>query len=1097
MVAYSISSILQLISTLKPIPTRLSGIDHINKLEDILKEINDKVQKLSYSSIGEVRLLPLLQKVRDVVIDLNDLMEVLRYNESTTSGSTTAFIAFGLKITNHFKVKKAAEEFKRLIEVDLKGLCLSISQEAAEAATETVNSNMKNVKRNFEKITMVGRENEKKEIIDQLLKLNNPADDFVPVIVIVGVPGIGKTKLASLVCEDEQVKAHFGFEPIWIRSLHETFDVEYIANLAMTTVIDGSVRRLLVLDDLRIEIKHDLEKLQKKLTESGGTSWAILITTRSNYVADNISVARYVLKGLNRHESQLLFQQIRGQTSTSTNNKQDNIEWELVKDCGGVPLAIVTVAMLMKNQSAGGVSILAADQIAEVERKFLQELKFMYYKDLPMLHKLCFAYCSLFPRDYLIDAERLIELWTAEGFLTIPQQQFCRPCFNDFVPLVFQQVEEKEEGVVSNHSYRMNRLMHKLARLVTCEENMTVNSMGDKVKGGMLRASFDFALDLSCGIPDLLFDKAKKLRTILLPYSTNNPRLPHEVKMTTSTCDKIFNTFKSLRVLDLHDLGIKMVPTSIEEVKYLRYLDLSHNNIEKLPSSITKLIHLQTLKLSQCHILKELPKDLDGLSCLNHLDIEGCLDLTHMPSGINKLTSLQTLSLFVASKKQVITGGLRELTDLNNLRGRLEISHLEQVMFSPSKEAAQDEFLKNKQHLEFLTLRWDHDDEEEEEEEKVSHVKDIDRKLLDCLEPHPNLRALFIVGYNRHTLSNWLHSIQCLVKFTLNDCPKCEFLPPMDQLPHLKVLQIRRLDSLKFIAENNQVGNSPSSTTPILFFPSLKELTISDCPNLKSWWENEIWGNDRPYFSCISKLNIQCCPKLACMPLYPGLDDELVLVESNVRSMRDTMHHADGSETTTKSKPFSKLKSMVIERIEQTPPERWLKNFVSLEELHIRDCVILKSLPQGFKSLSSLISLTIERCEELDLDISGTEWKGLRKLRSLTLRSIPKLKSLPREIENLNSLHDLRLYDCHGLTDLTESIGNLTSLGKLVISECRNLDYLPKGMEMLQSLNTLIIMDCPLLLPRCQPDTGDDWPQIAHIKNKLVKKTPQDLRDDM
>jgi len=294
MVAYSISSILQLISTLKPIPARLSGIDHINNLENILKEINDKVQKLSYSSIGEGHLLPLLQKVRDVVIDLNDLMEVLRYNESTTGGSTASFLTFGLKITNHFKVKKAAEEFKRLTEVDLKGLCLLISQEAAEAATETVNSNMKNVKRNFEKITMVGRENEKKEIIDQLLKLNNPADDFVPVIVIVGVPGIGKTKLASLVCEDEQVKAHFGFEPIWICSLHETFDVEYIANLATTTVIDGSVRRLLVLDDLRIEIKHDLEKLQQKLTESGGTSWAILITTRSNYVANNISAARYV-----------------------------------------------------------------------------------------------------------------------------------------------------------------------------------------------------------------------------------------------------------------------------------------------------------------------------------------------------------------------------------------------------------------------------------------------------------------------------------------------------------------------------------------------------------------------------------------------------------------------------------------------------------------------------------------------------------------------------------------------------------------------------------------------------------------------------------
>ncbi|PNX58219.1 NBS-containing resistance-like protein, partial [Trifolium pratense] len=186
-------------------------------------------------------------------------------------------------------------------------------------------------------------------------------------------------------------------------------------------------------------------------------------------------------------------------------------------------------------------------------------------------------------------------------------------------------------------------------------------------------------------------------------------------------CNKIFNTFKdSLCTLDLNDLGIKMVPSSIEEMKYLRYLDLSHNNMEKLPSCITTLIHLQTLKLSQCHALKKLPKDMGNLSSLNHLGIEGCLRLTHMPSGISKLTDLQTLSLFVASKKHV-SGGLRSLTNLNKLRGYLEISHLEQV-----KEASEDEVLKNKQHIEFMTLRWDHKEEDEKEKYIANDEKSLD-----------------------------------------------------------------------------------------------------------------------------------------------------------------------------------------------------------------------------------------------------------------------------------------------------------------------------------------------------------------------------------
>ncbi|MCI40069.1 CC-NBS-LRR resistance protein, partial [Trifolium medium] len=120
---------------------------------------------------------------------------------------------------------------------------------------------------------------------------------------------IGKTKLARLVCEDDQVKLNFGFQPIWINDIHDTFDVESIANRVTTT--EGK-RLLLVIDDLCVEIKHDdLEKLQKKLTEVVGsrTDTAILITTRSNHVANSIAAGHVLkLQALNQEESWSLFQ---------------------------------------------------------------------------------------------------------------------------------------------------------------------------------------------------------------------------------------------------------------------------------------------------------------------------------------------------------------------------------------------------------------------------------------------------------------------------------------------------------------------------------------------------------------------------------------------------------------------------------------------------------------------------------------------------------------------------------------------------------------------------------------------------------------------
>ncbi|XP_016201182.1 putative disease resistance protein RGA4 [Arachis ipaensis] len=917
----------------------------------------------------------------------------------------------------------------------------------------------------LEKSNIVGaihREREEKEIIEILLKEPAGENGVPPVVAITGIAGIGKTTLALLVCEDDKVKDRFG-SPIWLNAAGKTFDeLASIAGPVKAAATSGGNPSLLVLDDLRAEISESTVSELRKHAVSVGAG-AIIVTTRRTWQSfGDEAMHVFSLAGLDEEQSWSLFTSLR-----SSNKHKEEIK-EILHNCLGVsPLATKLVSKFLESRAG----TLEKDKLSE----------WLQFRLQPLAVQLV-AYLSLFPDDYLIHADRLIHLWIAEGF--VPPKESWREVINDFVDSgIFQDVKREEDGDGVVKSCRVHPYMQELACFVAKKKKDEFITTGVEEEP-LLRASFDMRLVDSVSKLDLFLKeekRAKDLRTILFHAMVESPLVlgnQQAERMNEYTWDKVLSTCKALCVLDLQHLGMNMVPSSIGKLKDLTYLDLSHNNIEKLPNSITKLSQLKTLKLSRCHILKELPKDLKDLTKLTHLHIDGCVNIQSMPRGINNLTSLQTLSLFVVGKNEPMACH-EELKDLNQLRGHLEIMYPERLKLQDYSS----KWMNQKEHLRRLTFRLDQHDKGNEQDQE---------KALQVLEPHTNLTELHVVGYKGDKFPSWIPSLDCLVKLSLYNCSTPEPLPRLDKLPCLKVLELRRMHSLRFIAEKCDDSVQPD-------FPSLKKLTLWDCPKLKSWWRNDNYtdGESRNsiIFSCISSLQIQYCPNLTRMPLYPTLDEILELVDSSVEPMWDTIYYEESGTGSKEEKvvPFSKLKCMFIASIQKFPPERWLVKFTSLEKLHIRDCLQLEALPSGFKHLRSLQSLTIETCPVLDLDQSPDEWEGLEKLNSLIIREIPKLKSLPMGLKKVKSLREIRLHDCARLTSLLEEIGNLTSLVRLEICQCENLASLPKEIGKLKSLDTLIIKDCPLLMPRCQPDTGNDWPKIAHVKNIVVKQTSQRL----
>ena len=60
---------------------------------------------------------------------------------------------------------------------------------------------------------IIGREDDKKAVIDRLM--NSNVEENISVLPIVGIGGLGKTTLAQLVFNDEQIQKHFDLK-MWV-----------------------------------------------------------------------------------------------------------------------------------------------------------------------------------------------------------------------------------------------------------------------------------------------------------------------------------------------------------------------------------------------------------------------------------------------------------------------------------------------------------------------------------------------------------------------------------------------------------------------------------------------------------------------------------------------------------------------------------------------------------------------------------------------------------------------------------------------------------------------------------------------------------------
>jgi Leucine-rich repeat (LRR) protein len=712
---------------------------------------------------------------------------------------------------------------------------------------------------------VIGRDDDKEKIIDLLM---HPGDDgTVPVISIVGIGGLGKTTLAQWVYNDERIVKNFAYR-IWVcvseeftflklaKEILKSVGGEISKNMSMDKV-QASLRSYLkekrffiVFDDVWNEDRNKWIGLKKLLIE-GAKGSKIVVTTRSHKVAKVMAPGPiHDLRGLPEDDCLFLFLKwafVEGEEKQYP--KLVEIGKQIVKKCSGVPLAVRTLGSLLysKTEEHDWISI-RDNEIWNLEQKeddILPALR-LSYNQLPSYLKQCFAYCSLYPKNFNYSSVHLVNSWMANGLL-----QKSNKSARDLKDIGLQYLNELvsrsffQEIMQFDHlsfSFKIHDLLHDLSLYVAQNDYYCLI---DNTKS---TNNFEKARHVSIWDKNLGDDEATRflrqlsnnVQTIIFQGGWNQ-----YININKSFVETCISRFKHLRRLDLRFSTLEALPSSIGTLKHLRCLNLAGNtHIKKLPNSICDLQNLESLILFSYDEQEKLPRDIRKRRKIfnNKLILYGCDELEELPRDIRKMVSIKYF--WITTKQTCLpTNEIMSMSSLRDLlffkcpglesfpEGIQLLTALRRLVFQCCESLISlPQGLKNLTALESLVI-WDC--------EKINLMEG---------EDYPTSLRSFDISFSSKlvALPQWLiqsaTTLQFLeIGFCENLAALPEWLPNLTSLQNLQIWCCPKLSSLP-----EGMGH----------LTALRELKIIDCSELNKNCEREV-GVERPKIKHIPQIDIR------------------------------------------------------------------------------------------------------------------------------------------------------------------------------------------------------------------------------------------------
>ncbi|KAL6871020.1 hypothetical protein ACP4OV_014868 [Aristida adscensionis] len=1119
----------------------------LQELQGQVEEINNWLETAGNIAMGNGSSFSWLKSLKSVSYDVDDLIDelYLEVEKHYSGGDDSTMSKYLCTNPKYFLFQcKAAHKVKAI-----KGRFASIVKQRNDFSTITNSLQVGHLVRHMNKAagempllpnidvaSVLGRDKEKHKIISKLIETYD--QQRVKIVSVIGLGGCGKTTLAKLVFNDDNIQKHFKIK-LWVHVSRE-FDVaklveklfeviagekseRYPLQHMCKTISDNLTgkRYLIVLDDVWTEDQILWDQFMVHL-KNGTPGSGILLTTCSRKVAEAVrSRDQFDLPFLSPDDSWQLFKQSLVMPAEGLGLEFAEIGKEIVGKCGGVPLAIKVLAgVLHDKERIEEWHAMRHSNLLDVEGEersvSVSACLRLSYFHLPSHLKQCFTLCSVFPKGHFIDKEELIDLWIAHDMISVEGVDYLEyighKYFISLVQVSFLQDVDESCGRVR---CKMHDLVHDLARSILGDE---ISIVAPVEATGFTKSYRYFSLikQPRSLLPKNIFRKTRAL------YVDGGDNL---------IFGKAMKNAKHLRSITMESLHTTSVPIAILQIKNLRYLSISRENFEilpeaisdiwglqslhvtvcvyllKLPESIGKLQKLRTLNLSYCPNLKSLPDSVGDCHMISSVDLYSCEGITVLPNSIGRNKRLRELRLG-STKIERLPSSIRTLENLELLDLRwccnlvelpeaicnlenlrvLNTRGCEKLIAMPigigqlSRLQNLSTFVvgKGEKSAAISTLRNAAMNSQNLNIRGIACVKDPEDAYRVCLKEKTKLQALEL---------NWETNGSYEVN-TETDQAVLNGLEPPSGIRNLNIAGYTGRQYARWMLK--QVGGVQN----LQQFPFLTMMRLSDFQNLKHLEGlmglpclEHLWLSGLTSLESISggpfpslvKLVMDGLPRLEEVWMVTqrclGIEDGIMLIGTCLSDL-----HVEGCPKLM-VKPYFPLSLQRLllkgsnEELMQSPDQG-------------QGCSSSSGSPRSF-SFSHLKELTLQ---EMTISsrapgfVTGRGWQLLQhmtSLESLKIGSCYCLMELPESMRSLMSLQYLYIEVCYGIRTLPEWLGELRSLQKMSIGRCHSLTSLPQSMGELQSLQQMIIDHCNRLSSLPQSIN-----QLCSLQEMIIKRCP-------